>query len=131
MDFIKRTLAPILGASIWISLSEFFRNEFWLKHFWTDHYHSLGLTFPSDPLNGVIWGLWSLFFSSFIFSLSRRFGFMQTVLIAWNAGFVMMWMVIGNLSVLPYGLLGYAIPLSLLEVVVATWIMKKLAPADE
>ncbi len=37
--------------------------------------------------------------------------------------FVMMWLVIGNLSVLPYGLLVYAIPLSILESFIATLII--------
>ena len=39
--------------------------------------------------------------------------------------FVMMWVVIGNLDVLPYGILPYALPLSLLEVFGAAWIIRK------
>jgi hypothetical protein len=35
-----------------------------------------------------------------------------------------MWVAIGNLGVLPYGLLVYAIPLSVLESFVATLIVK-------
>ena len=38
-----------------------------------------------------------------------------------------MWVVIGNLGVLPYGLLLYALPLSLLEAFLAALIIKKLA----
>ena len=38
-----------------------------------------------------------------------------------------MWIVIGNLGVLPYGLLAFAVPLSLLEAFVAALIVKKLA----
>jgi hypothetical protein len=37
-----------------------------------------------------------------------------------------MWVVIGNLNVLPTGILLYAIPLSLLEAFVAAWIIKRL-----
>jgi len=39
----------------------------------------------------------------------------------------MMWLVIGNLQVLPYGILPVAVPLSLLEVFLAVWIVKKLS----
>jgi hypothetical protein len=38
--------------------------------------------------------------------------------------FAMMWIVIGNLAVLPYGLLIFAVPLSLLESFVSVWIIK-------
>ena len=38
----------------------------------------------------------------------------------------MMWLVIGNMGVLPYGLLVYAIPLSMLETLVAAFIVKRL-----
>jgi hypothetical protein len=97
MKLLKRTILPILLAAIWISLSEFVRNEFFVKSFWTQHYLGLGLIFPSKPVNAALWGFWSLF---------------------------MMWVVIGNLGVLPYGLLVYAIPLSILESFVATLIIK-------
>ena len=39
----------------------------------------------------------------------------------------MMWVVIGNLEVLPYGILAYAVPLSLVETYVASWIMYRLS----
>jgi hypothetical protein len=45
------------------------------------------------------------------------------------AGFVMMWLVIGNLGVLPYGLLFIAVPLSLLEAFLAAFIIVKLSDA--
>jgi hypothetical protein len=48
----------------------------------------------------------------------------QTTLLSWFVGFVMMWVVIGNLGVLPYGLLLYTIPLSFLEAFVAVVIIK-------
>jgi hypothetical protein len=61
-----------------------------------------------------------------IFIISKKFSLVQTALISWFVGFVMMWIVIGNLGVLPFGLLPYAIPLSLIESFVAAWIIKKL-----
>ena len=126
MKLLRSTILPLLLATIWISISEFVRNEFIVKSFWTSHYKALGLTFPSNPVNGAVWGIWSLLFAIVIFIISKKFTLIQTTLIAWFVGFILMWVVIGNLGVLPYGLLPYAIPLSLIESFLAAWIIKKL-----
>jgi len=124
---LRRTLLPILLATVWISVSEFVRNEVLLKSYWTDHYAKLGLVFPSKPINGAVWGLWSLLFAVAISILAKKFTFWRTAWLAWFVGFVFMWVVIGNLGVLPHGLLLYALPLSLLEAFLAALIIKKLA----
>jgi hypothetical protein len=122
----KKTVLPILLTTIWISISEFVRNELLLKSFWVEHYKELGLVFPSEPINGAVWGLWSLLFAISIFIISKKFSLIETTLLSWLVGFVLMWVVIGNLNVLPYGILLYAVPLSLLEAFVAAFIIKKL-----
>lgn len=126
MKLLRSKILPLMLAAIWISISEFVRNEFIVKSFWTNHYQSLGLAFPSEPVNGAVWGIWSLLFAVVIFIISRKFTLIQTTLISWLVGFVLMWVVLGNLGVLPYGLLPYAIPLSLIESFLAAWIIKKL-----
>jgi hypothetical protein len=125
MNFLRKTILPVLLATIWISISEFVRNEFIVKSYWINHYHSMGLDFPSAPLNGAVWGLWSLLFAVAIFILTKKFTLFQTTLLAWFVGFVLMWVVIGNLGVLPFGLLLFGVPLSLLESFFATLIIKK------
>jgi hypothetical protein len=127
MKLITKTIVPVFLTTIWISISEFARNEFLVKSFWTNHYHDLGLTFPSEPINGAIWGIWSLLFAIAIFIIAKKFTIAQTTFFSWFVAFVMMWFVIGNLGVLPYGLLMYAIPLSILESFIATLIIKKLS----
>jgi hypothetical protein len=127
MRFFKKTFLPILPATIWIGLSEFVRNQVLLKSYWTGHYQGLGLVFPAQPVNGAIWGLWSLLFAIAIFIIGKKFPLIQTTLLSWFAGFVLMWVVIGNLGVLPHGLLYPAIPLSLLEAFVAAFIIRKLS----
>ena len=122
-----KNLLGILAATVWISLSEFVRNEWLLKHFWVNHYKGLGLEFPSAPVNGMIWGLWSFCLAIGIFYLLKRWSFWQSVAISWWMGFVMMWLVTGNMMVLPLGILFYAIPLSMLEVAVAAAILRKLS----
>jgi hypothetical protein len=130
MNFLRKTILPILAATIWISISEFARNEFILKSYWENHYESMGLIFPSEPVNGAIWGLWSLCFASAIYILAQKFSLLQTTFIAWFVGFVLMWLVIGNMNVLPFGILPYAIPLSILESFLASLIVKKLNPGQ-
>ena len=125
MSYLKKTILPVLLASLWISLSEFGRNEFLVKTYWTRHYHELGLIFPSEPVNGAAWGIWSLLFALAIYIVAQKFSLIQTALLSWFFGFILMWFVLGNLMVLPYGILPLAIPLSLLETFVATWIIKK------
>ncbi len=127
MTFLKKIILPVLLATIWISISEFVRNEFLLKTYWTEHYQSLGIVFPAEPINGAIWGLWSLLFAIAIFIISKKFSLLQTTMLSWFVGFVLMWVVIGNMGVLPKGLLYIAIPLSLLEAFLASFIIKKLS----
>ena len=126
MKLMRNIILPVLLAAVWISISEFVRNEFLVKSFWTDHYKTLGLIFPSAPVNGALWGLWSLLFAVAIFIIARRFTLVQTTFLSWFVAFVMMWVVIGNLGVLPYGLLLFGIPLSILESFIAALIIKKL-----
>ena len=124
---IKKTLLPILLATIWISISEFVRNTFLLHNYWTEHYHNLGLTFPEQPINGAVWGIWSFCFATAIFIFSKKYTLFQTTFLSWFVGFVFMWLVVGNLGVLPFGILLIAIPLSLLEAFLATFIIFKLS----
>lgn len=123
---IKKTILPIMIATIWISISEFVRNEFLLKSYWTEHYESMGLNFPSEPINGAIWGIWSLCFAICIYIFSKKFTLLQTTFISWFVAFVFMWIVIGNLNVLPLSILPFAIPLSILEAFLASLIVKKV-----
>jgi hypothetical protein len=68
-----------------------------------------------------------MLFAITIYMIAKKFSLFPTTLVAWLAGFVLMWLVTGNLGVLPYGILIYAIPLSLLESFIAAWIIKKLS----
>lgn len=127
MKIFKSKLLPILTATVWISISEFVRNSFLLHSFWIEHYQKMGMTFPEQPINGALWGVWSLFLALAIFIIAKKFNLWQTTFLAWFIGFVFMWLVVGNLGVLPFGILPYAVPLSLLEAFLASWIIKKLS----
>jgi hypothetical protein len=87
----------------------------------------MGLVFPADPVNGAIWGLWSLLFAVAIFIIAKKFTLIETTFLSWFVGFVLIWVVAGNLGVFPFGILYIAIPLSLLEAFLAAFIIKKLS----
>jgi hypothetical protein len=121
-----RPILAILAATVWISVNEFLRNQLVLIDHWTGHYAAMGLTFPGELVNGAVWGLWSLCFAVAIFVMARRFSLLETTALAWSVGFVLMWLVVGNMAVLPYGILPYAIPWSMVEAFGAVWLVKKL-----
>jgi len=127
MNIFKKIILPILLATTWISISEFARNEFLLKSYWTNHYEKLGLVFPSEPINGAVWGIWSLCFAIAVFIIAKKFSLLQTTLLSWFVGFVLMWISSGNVGVLPFGILPFAIPLSFLEAFLASFIIVKLS----
>ncbi len=131
MKPLGKSIGAIAAAGAWITISEFLRNEMLLKSLWVDHYSSLGLTFPSEPVNGIVWMLWSFCYAAALFVISRRFSLLQTALLGWFAGFVLMWLVIGNMDVLPGGVLVYAVPLSLLEAFVASFLLLRIAPPEK
>ena len=123
---MKTKLKPIfygIATWLWICLSEFFRNSLLLRKYWVEHYRSLGLIFPEAPLNGLVWSLWALSLTGFIYILSQKFSFWKTVGISWFTGFFMMWLSLGNLQVLPFTILYMAIPLSFLEIFLGSWII--------
>lgn len=113
----------ITGA--WISLSEFVRNELLFKSYWIEHYQKIGVDFPSAMINNIFWGIWSSLLSGVTMFLSKKLKIIESLLTLWTMAFLMMWVVIGNLGVLPAKLLIFAFPLSVLEVLVAVIICKK------
>jgi hypothetical protein len=128
MNKSTKSILAVILATVWISISEFARNEFLLKSIWVEHFAGLGLVFPSEPLNGAVWGIWSLMFALAIFFMARKFNILQTTFLAWFVGFVLMWLVTWNLGVFPLQILWVAIPLSLFEAFLASLIIHKLKP---
>ena len=122
-----RIVLAVAVAGIWVGLCEFVRNQLVLVSQWQNHYRGMGLEFPSKPVNGMMWMVWSFLMAGTTFAISRRFNLPQTTLIAWVMGYVMMWVVIWNLSVLPVGILPIAVPFSFVEALGAAFICRRLA----
>lgn len=126
-----RAILTVVVAGIWVGMCEFVRNQFILSSVWQNHYRALGLEFPSSPVNGMMWMLWSFMFAGTAFAISRRFNLWQTTFIGWLLGWVMMWVVIWNLLVLPVGILPVAIPFSFVEALGAAFICHKLSKPNQ
>lgn len=122
-----RRIGTVALTGIWVNASEFLRNEVLLKKYWVDHYQSMGMLFPSEPLNGIMWIVWGFLFAAAIYIISGKFDLIQTTFISWFMAFVMMWIVAWNLHVLPMALLLYALPLSLLEAFIGAYICRKMS----
>lgn len=123
---MKKLALAILAAGAWINLSEFLRNELLFKQHWLDKYEALGLSFPSAPINGALWVLWGFLLAGCIVTLSRKQTFTETFLVSWTIAFLLMWIVTGNLNVLPVGLLPVAVPWSMVETALAVVIAQKI-----
>jgi hypothetical protein len=130
MNLKSRDIGAVIAAGFWVNICEFLRNEVLLKTYWVDHYRSLGMTFPSEPTNGVIWVLWGFLFAVAIYLVSRKFNIIQTAIISWFMAFVLMWVVTLNLNILPAGILIYAVPLSLIEAFLGSYICIKISPNE-
>jgi predicted neutral ceramidase superfamily lipid hydrolase len=128
MNLQSRRILAVILTGIWVNASEFFRNEVLLKTYWVNHYQSLRMTFPSKPQNGMIWVAWGFLFAIAIYLISRKFNLIQTTLVSWFMAFVLMWVVTWNLNILPSAILIYAIPLSLLEAFIGSYICRKISP---
>ncbi|MEC4050472.1 hypothetical protein OX284_013600 [Flavobacterium sp. SUN046] len=131
MNRLKKYILNIIITTVWISISEFIRNEFLIKNYWINHFNKIGVEFPSAPLNGIIWVIWSLGLSICIYVIATKFTIVQTIFITWFSSFFMMWIVLYNLGVLPQRILFFAVPLSIVEVLVATLMVKRMIRYDK
>ena len=119
-----KKIISIFTVGIWITFSEFIRNEYILKSLWARHYKSIGLNFITHPTNGALWIIWSYIMAWFISILVRKFSPIQVIFLTWTSYFVAMWITLYNLQVLPLAILIGAIPLSLFEISIAILIFK-------
>jgi hypothetical protein len=128
MRYLKKTVLPIILTGIWINISEIVRWGLVIKSHWVNHYQSMNLVFPTEPVNGIIWLIWGFLFAIIVFILSKKFNLLQTTLLSWFVVFVMLWVVLWNINILPRVILWIVVPLSLLEAFISALICKRLSP---
>ena len=127
MEYFKKIILPILLTGIWINISETLRWVFFVEPYWIEYYQNLNLSFPTGIINNIIWMIWGFSFATIIFIISRKFNLVQTTFLSWFVTFIMLWLVLWNIEILPVGFLWFVIPLSLFEVFVGALICKKLS----
>jgi len=125
---MKKIVLSIVLSGLWITFSEFLRNEFLLKEYWVNQFNSLGLTFETLPINGILWMVWSFTLAFLLFKFLQKFSMKETIILSWLPSFFMMWIVVFNLQTLPLNIVFFvfAIPLSIIEILVAIIIIKKI-----
>ncbi len=122
----KRVILPILITGIWVNISETIRWLYLIEPYWFEKYEQLEIEFPKEDINLVVWMIWGFVYATIIFILSQKFTLVQTTVYSWLAVFVMTWIVLWNIGILPTEMLWYNVPLSILETFVGTLICKKL-----
>lgn len=125
MGLFKKIIIPILITGIWINISETVRWMFLVESYWLEKYQNLNLIFPDETINMIAWMIWGFFYATVIFILSRRYNLLQTTFLSWFVAFVMMWVILWNVGVLPTGMLWFNIPLSLFETFIGAYICIK------
>jgi len=102
-----------------------------VKAYWVDFFESFGHVLPEQAINIVIWVIWGFSVALVVYFLSRKFSLIQTTLLTWFALFVLLWLVLWNLGMLPIAILAIVVPWSFVEVLVAAWICNKLLPQEK
>ncbi len=126
MEYFRKKVVPILLTGLWINFSESVRWVLVIQSYWIEHYQNLNLVFQEGPINLSVWMIWGFLFAGIIYILSKKFSLLQTALLSWFTVFVMLWIVLWNVDMLPPGILWINAPLSLLEAFVGSFICKKL-----
>ena len=70
---MKRFWIAVVASGMWMNLSEFIRNEFVIKHMWIKGFEEIGLSFPSAPVNDLVWVIWTFIFCAVLTTLNMRF----------------------------------------------------------
>lgn len=126
MIYFKKTILPIFLIGVWINISMTIAWLFILESYWVDKYQSLNLVFPTALINNLTWAIWGFMLATIIFILSKKFTVLQTTFLSWFVGFIMLWTILWNISVLPTGMLLFNIPNTLFITFVGVLISKKL-----
>ena len=123
---MKRFWIAVVASGMWMNLSEFIRNEFVIKHVWIKGFEEIGLSFPSAPVNGLVWVIWTFIFCAVLTTLNMRFNALRSTIICWVTGFGLLWIAMWNIGILPKGILYWAVPWSFVEVYVAAFICNRI-----
>jgi len=126
MTYFKKTILPIMLIGLWINISITVGWVLILEGYWIEKFQSMNLVFPTGLINNITWMIWGFMLATIIFIFSKKFSLWQTTFLAWFVAFIMMWVIVWNVEVLPTGMLLFNIPNSLFITYIGTLICKRV-----
>ena len=119
-----KTIWQIFLVSIWINIFETLRWMLFAKPEIDMHFKAANLVLPNEPINNLLWLIWGIIIAVMIFIVSKKFKVLQTTFIVWITVYVMHWIALWNMAVLPINILWLAVPLTFINVLVGALISK-------
>lgn len=132
---LKKFITIVLITSIWVHISEVFRYFVLVrprvKLYWN---HTDGIADMNWIIFGI-WGLWDTVLTAmtvFFFWLyaqrfgNRTFSILMAATLSWIFFFVLFWIGAANMGYTNWSLLGITLPLSLFELIIASFIASYL-----
>ncbi|SOB91110.1 hypothetical protein SAMN05877809_101295 [Rhodobacter sp. JA431] len=120
---LKSSLTPIVAGWVWISACEFGINSYWLQSEWEDYFGALGVDYPGEPMQLLVWAGWALLYALCLRMLLVRFGGLFAGLISWFMVFGLMFVALGNINLMTQDFLTLIVPATLAEAVSAALVM--------
>ena len=124
MKNYKKAIWQILLVSLWINIFESLRWVIFAKPDIEMYFKVANHVLPNQPINNILWMVWGVIIAIMIFIISKRFKLLQTTFIVWITVYVMHWIALWNMAVLPIKILFLAIPLTFINVLVGVLISK-------
>jgi hypothetical protein len=125
MANFKKAIWQILLVSLWINIFETLRWMLFARPYIDMHFKAANLVLPNEPVNNILWLIWGIIIAVMIFIISKKFKVLQTTFIVWITVYVMHWIALWNMAVLPINILWLAVPLTFINVLVGALICTK------
>lgn len=130
MANFKKTIWQILLVSLWVNIFETLRWMLFAKPSIDMHFKAANLVLPNEPINNLLWLIWGIIIAVMIFIISKKFKVLQTTFIVWITVYVLHWIALWNMAVLPINILWLAVPLTFINVLVGALICAKFISKD-
>lgn len=131
MKNYKKAIWQILLVSLWINIFETLRWLLFAKPDIDMHFKGANLVLPNEPLNNILWLIWGIIISVMIFIISKKYSVLKTSFIVWITVYVLHWIALWNMAVLPINILWLAVPLTFINVLIGVLISKYFHNKEE
>lgn len=125
MKNYKKAIWQILLVSLWINIFESLRWVIFAKPDIEMYFKAANHVLPNQPINNILWMVWGVIIAIMIFIISKRFKLLQTTFIVWITVYVMHWIALWNMAVLPINILWLAVPVIFIIILVGASICSK------